>query len=293
MADTKPTVTYAQYNEDIVLAALLDGVEGGFYVDVGANYPVIDSVTYHFYKQGWRGINIEPVKGLYEQLKKQRPKDINLQCGAGAKRGKAILREYVKVPGHSTFSSEMKEEETKLEYVEYEVDILPLKTIFADNKVEHIHFLKIDVEGYEAEVIAGNDWSKYRPEVLCIEANHGAEKWQKLIKDHDYRLFISDGLNEYYLSKESWHRTEGYAERVIKLDYHTLKQHQQQSWDAEKKHIEALEHESQRQKAKNDELNHRLNHISSLSLKDQPLRRRIKRAAYGLSVDWLRYKRGR
>jgi hypothetical protein len=32
--------------------------------------------------------------------------------------------------------------------------------------------LKVDVEGLEYEVLIGNDWSKYRPEVICVEANH-------------------------------------------------------------------------------------------------------------------------
>src|ERR1035438_9594345 len=105
MIDPKNVVTYSQYNEDLILLSLLRDTSEGFYVDVGANYPEIDSVTNIFYKRGWRGINIEPIESLFNQLNKSRPNDINLHCGVGSKSGKAIFREYTKVPGHSTFDS--------------------------------------------------------------------------------------------------------------------------------------------------------------------------------------------
>ena len=36
----------------------------GFYVDVGAMDPVIDSVTKVYYEHGWHGIDIEPHPAL-------------------------------------------------------------------------------------------------------------------------------------------------------------------------------------------------------------------------------------
>ena len=42
------TVSFAQNYEDIVLKRVLEGVVGGFYIDVGANHPIIDSVTKYF-----------------------------------------------------------------------------------------------------------------------------------------------------------------------------------------------------------------------------------------------------
>ena len=38
-------ISYAQNFEDIFLAGILKDIENGFYVDVGANHPVQDSVT--------------------------------------------------------------------------------------------------------------------------------------------------------------------------------------------------------------------------------------------------------
>ena len=55
MSSVKPVVSYAQYREDLTLAALLHEKEKGFYVDVGANHEEIDSVTKYFYERGWSG----------------------------------------------------------------------------------------------------------------------------------------------------------------------------------------------------------------------------------------------
>ena len=291
MIDPKAITTYAQYNEDLILQALLDGVDRGFYIDVGANYPVIDSVTKTFYDKGWNGINIEPVKSLYQELVNQRKRDINIQCGAGNKKGKLSLREYVDIPGHSTFSKEQRANHgDSLKYKDYEVETKPLKDILRENNVEHINFLKIDVEGYEYEVIEGNDWKMYRPEILCIEANHLDKDWRPILKSNSYTLFISDGLNEYYIAKEAFHRTSGFDERIINLDYHALKQHQRQSWSKDSKDLQKLLIIADNQQQQIDQLNHTLSRVSVLSLHNQSLWVRIKKSCYGLTIDWFKFK---
>src|SRR5664279_1896466 len=58
--ESDPFVSYAQNGEDVVLFRALGAVEGGRYVDVGANDPIFESVTYAFYLRGWSGITIDP-----------------------------------------------------------------------------------------------------------------------------------------------------------------------------------------------------------------------------------------
>ena len=292
MIDPKAVTTYAQYNEDLILLALFADLKTGFYVDVGANYPTIDSVTKLFYDKGWTGINIEPIKGLQEQLQRERPKDINLQCGVGDTPKKATLREYTSVSGHSTFDAKQKAAQDKrLEYVDYEVQIKTLKQIFDANKVKGIQFLKIDVEGFEYEVVAGNDWKKYRPEVICIEANHVSRDWRPILERNQYRLFIADGLNEYYVEDKAWKRTENFAERIINIDYHALKQHQWQSWSKDSEDLERLHGIIAEQAIAIESLTQKAREAERLSLKNRSYAGRLKRAVYGLTVDWVKYKR--
>ena len=74
-----------------MLWSALGKIENGFYIDVGANDPVFDSVTKFFYDNGWKGINVEPIEEWAEQRKVQRPKDISLKVAAGVEPGEITL----------------------------------------------------------------------------------------------------------------------------------------------------------------------------------------------------------
>ncbi len=201
-------VSYAQNREDVILNGFFKNIKKGFYVDVGANDPEKDSVTKFFYDRGWHGINIEPIMSYYNNLQQQRPRDLNLNIGIAENETTLNFREYSRGRGLSTFSKEMVSDyEAKSnipteKFIDYTVQVFPLKKVFKDNKIQKINFLKVDVEGFEYEVLKSNDWTKYRPQVLCIEANHVHKDWKKLLENQNYALVFFDGLNEYYVAKE-------------------------------------------------------------------------------------------
>lgn len=204
-------ISYAQNNEDIIISGFFEGVDNGFYVDVGANHPDSLSITKIFYDRGWRGLNLEPNRELFKLITKSRPRDINLNIGAADKTGELTLREYPDGDGLSTFSKSAQNEYEKnssvyreytRKYIDVVVPVLPLRDIFKEHNIKNISFMNIDVEGFEYQVIEGNDWSKYRPIVLCIEANHIVEDWRPLIKNANYELVFFDGLNNYYVAQE-------------------------------------------------------------------------------------------
>src|SRR5947208_10141555 len=100
-AERPPMLSYAQNAEDVVLERVFADLEEGFYVDVGASAPVDDSVTFHFYDRGWRGVNVEPDPQDYEQLAALRPRDANLRAAVGS--GVEPLAFYPSpVRGHGT-----------------------------------------------------------------------------------------------------------------------------------------------------------------------------------------------
>ena len=80
-------ISYAQNFEDVVLDRVFKNVRQGSYIDVGAYDPVEDSVTKTFYDRGWSGINVEPVKTLYQKLVHQRPRDQNMNVAVGRHAG--------------------------------------------------------------------------------------------------------------------------------------------------------------------------------------------------------------
>jgi len=243
---------YAQNKEDLLIKSFFPDVKKGFYIDVGANDPVIDSVTKLFYDEGWSGINIEPIEKHIKDLKTQRRRDINIQAGISNKPGKLKFREYIGGDGLSTFEATMQKdyesntEQPTKNFKDYSVSVKTLSDVITENKVEHIHLMKIDVEGYEYEVIDGYHWKHPRPELLCIEANHIIKDWRPLLKKHRYKQVFSDGINDYYLAQESIGRqkffnyseatfagnpvyypafleAEGQAEQAFKVRNHELK----------------------------------------------------------------------
>lgn len=80
-------INFAQNFEDVILARIFHDRRTGFYVDVGAHYPLIDSVTEHFYRLGWRGINIEPLPSAFEELSRTRTHDVNLNFAIAEEEG--------------------------------------------------------------------------------------------------------------------------------------------------------------------------------------------------------------
>lgn len=193
-------VSYAQNNEDMVLHVLLHRVTEGFYVDVGANHPTEHSVTRFFYDRGWRGINIEPNPTLHRELERQRPRDTNLNIGASDHSGSLVLRRYVEAfHGLSTFEPAVMEQHSErgLPHEDHEVAVEPLSAILERFAVDRIDFLKIDAEGHELQVLAGNDWDRFRPTVVVTEAS--VRESTRFMADRGYEREFFDGLNFYFL----------------------------------------------------------------------------------------------
>lgn len=204
-----PFVSYADNFEDVMLYRALKDVESGFYVDVGANHPILHSVTKAFYDRGWKGINIEPIAPLHEKLAKQRPRDTNLQLAVSACSG---TMEFYDVEdfGLSTLEKSLansyRSEGRKV--TKRLVAAKSLNAICEEYAVEPIHFLKIDVEGGETSVLSSIDLCRWRPWIIVVEAtipnesDPAHDKWERLIVERNYSFVYFDGLNRFYVAGE-------------------------------------------------------------------------------------------
>jgi FkbM family methyltransferase len=201
-------VSFAQEFEDCILFCALNWVEKGFYVDVGASDPAICSVTKAFYDRGWNGINIEPLKDEYRKLCHDRPRDINLNIGAGRENGEmefAILG-----MGTTCDMNAILKVQDEISILNKEtLPIRKLSEILREYEDEHgrqtIHFCKIDVEGSERAVLEGMDFEAHRPWVMLLEATlpgtsiPSHERWEDLLIGNGYEYVLSYGINRYYV----------------------------------------------------------------------------------------------
>ncbi|EGP07023.1 FkbM family methyltransferase [Bradyrhizobiaceae bacterium SG-6C] len=208
----EPMISYAQNAEDVILNRVFAGQRTGFYIDVGAWDPDIDSVTKHFYLSGWRGINIEPTDLYHARLIERRPADINLKVAIGPHPGRARFVQH----GDSGLSglAETTERLTSFNAIsdfntrQIEVEVTPLSEITSRYAPPDVDFLKIDVEGGERGVIESAEWRAFRPRVVIVESvkpitNQPAWfDWEGLLLDAGYCFALFDGLNRYYYRAE-------------------------------------------------------------------------------------------
>lgn len=200
-------ITYAQDQEDIILAEILKDVNKGFYIDVGANSPDAISVTKLFYEQGWHGINIEPLPDMWWQLCDKRTRDTNLNIGVGNKHEIMTMRVC---NWGSTFSEQVIADQHYENCPTLQVEIFTMTEVLNEYKPQDIHFCKIDVEGFERQVLEGWDWN-YRPWVFCMESTKPNtnipcyDEWENILLDHGYKLEREHGINRFYVdSYRSW-----------------------------------------------------------------------------------------
>ncbi len=214
-------ITYAQNNEDVLLNRIFGGAKSGFYVDVGAGHPIIDSVTRHFYQQGWRGINIEPRPDMFPRLEADRPLDINLRIGVAESNSTATffhVRRDAHLPqsntvdlgGLSTFDADLAEQyRTQGDTVdELPTPVRTLTDIFDEYAPREISFLKVDVEGFERQVLAGMDANVWRPRLIVIESIDPVERtinaasWEAELTRNGYSNCHFDGINSFFVRQE-------------------------------------------------------------------------------------------
>jgi len=202
--------SYAQNFEDVMLWRALGHIPNGFYIDVGAWSPDIDSVTRAFYENGWQGINIEPNPKFYKQYLRKRIKDINLNIAVSDEVGTTEIY-FVSNPGLSSLNKSIAEGHVSLGLT-IKPSIVNVSTL-ADIcetfvKDQSIHFLKVDVEGFEKNVFLGNNWNKFRPWIIVAEATlpmsqvENYDEWEGILLSANYLFVYADGLNRFYLAKE-------------------------------------------------------------------------------------------
>jgi FkbM family methyltransferase len=199
---------HSQFKQDEFLEThVFCGYRRGVFVDVGASDGVTINNTLFFEKEReWTGINIEPLGHLFDELVKNRPNCMNLPyvvandtkehlfiANQGYTEGLSGLLESYDPRHHQRLHHELQ----TMGGTSYVVTVrtYPLHQLLEKYKITHIHYLSIDVEGGEWNVIQSIDFHQCYIDVIGFENNYKeqSEPIVEYLKEKGY-LRIGDYL---------------------------------------------------------------------------------------------------
>ncbi len=189
----------------------LRGIPDGRYVEVGANDPAHLSITKAFYDRGWHGLTVEPDPEFAGRHRETRPRDTMAELAVTTEPGPLVFH-VVTGTGLSTLDSEVSRRHTSAgwETRDIEVQASRLDDLVRRHGYDKgpVHFLIVDVEGAEEQVLRSADFTIFRPWVLVVEATAPLsadtthDSWEAILLDADYRFCLFDGVSRFYVAAE-------------------------------------------------------------------------------------------
>ena len=172
---------YSQYDEETVLDSFFNKKQNGLCVEVGAADGVDNSNSRYLIESfNWSAVLVEPHPNFFDSLKslyKNTDRITLLNMAIHTKKGAMPFYLYGRDVGAqiSTLSKEFKQHSIALYGNKYEdepiiVDVEPLESVLKN--IPKVDFLSVDCEGVDMEVLKSNDWTLYRPSLLCVEHVH-------------------------------------------------------------------------------------------------------------------------
>jgi FkbM family methyltransferase len=179
------TGSRSQYGQETFVQHLVYRDRTGFYVDVGARCGRAISNTLGLEQAGWSGICVEPHPDLFAQLRDNRPRARLVNRAASSVDGPDL--EFVRLLeepfGNSGLLATFRNPD-RLARMKHEIIAVPtssLSTILAEQAApEFIHYLDVDVEGHELEVLQGIDFNRYRFGVIGVETAPGTARYDQI-----------------------------------------------------------------------------------------------------------------
>ena len=167
---TKDRESYSDFGEDQIIKTILSECKGS-YLDIGAGHPIIGSNTYLFYKKGWTGITVEPIRfhNILHRIKRRHDTQIRKLIGNSDKKIKFYEfspTQYSTV-SEAQYSSMIKNgaKERKVYYLET-ISVTEILSQFKNPN----YFLSIDCEGYDFQIISDINWNHIiKPKAIVFE----------------------------------------------------------------------------------------------------------------------------
>jgi len=166
----------------------------------------------------WKGLLVEPVPYCFDRLKAnfQDPRFSLEQVAIGASAGQTTFyyvdpKAIQNIPGLPTWFDHLgsfdrnhiiKHLDGVLEpfIIESKVKVSPLSDVLVRNKIQQVHLLHVDTEGYDDEVLKTLDFAKHTPLSIFVEHKHipSARKAEMLRRFHENGYSVRDCGGDFF-----------------------------------------------------------------------------------------------
>jgi FkbM family methyltransferase len=200
LEECRPRFEPANFEECRLVLRAFDFAREGFYVEVGANDPRLNSLTYPFERLGWTGILVDPLSACYERLMQHRPRSRSFHCACVGpdKVGKLTL--HAPDPSSVVATLEKNVDDYDIQYAFSETcDAVTLDSLVAQVPPARIDLLSIDTEGTELDVLQGFDLARHRPRLVLIEDKLYHLAKHRYLTSRGYLLVKRTVLNNWYV----------------------------------------------------------------------------------------------
>jgi FkbM family methyltransferase len=210
---------HSQEKQDQLLEThVFKGFKRGVFVDVGAWDGVTFNNTLFFERERqWTGLNLEPLPDKFQELVVNRPACTNLNLAVSDREGEA---DFLAMTGYTSMLSGLPENydprhrkrieretaEMKTESALIKVSVKRLDTIFREHDIRRVHYLSVDAEGSEFNILRSIDFSSTFIDLIGFEANFpetSHEIRQYLASKGYIHLPIANAIDVFMIHKDS------------------------------------------------------------------------------------------
>jgi FkbM family methyltransferase len=200
LAECRPHLEPPNFDECRLILEAFQFEREGFFIDVGANDPRQNSLTYILERLGWTGMLIDPLSACYQKLLRDRPRSRSFHCACVRpdKIGKIILHAPDAASVAATIEKNVDDFDIKYSFTE-SCDAVTLDSLVSTVNPARIDFLSIDTEGTELDVLLGFDLARHRPRLILIEDKLYHLAKHRYLTQQGYKLVKRTMLNDWYV----------------------------------------------------------------------------------------------
>ena len=192
-------MSFSQLQQDLVALWLKEKIFGphsqGYFVEFGATNGIQLSNSFMLEKfYGWDGLLCEPSTNYFQELKRNRNVSTDNRC-VFSTTGEILefvdleIGEHSSIEGFSRNGLLLGDDKEKSRYKVESVTLGDL--LSSHNAPGFVHFLSIDTEGSEYEVLKNFDFHVRQILFICVELSFNANLIEKILVSNGYQRILS------------------------------------------------------------------------------------------------------